>query len=212
MQELEAARERNDLDVSDLREMSVTELRQVGRDLELEPAPDERKDDLVDRDPPAPDRARRPRLRHRHPRHRRRGLRVHAPPRPAAEPGRRLRQLQPGPPVRPPDRRPRLAAPSAPRARPRSTGACSASTRSTASTSRRPAAGRVFGDLTPVHPDELINLESDPKNLSQRLINLVNPHRQGPARPDRQPAEGRQDDAPQAHRQRHHAPTTRTSS
>src|SRR6185295_18320888 len=27
---------------------------------------------------------------------------------------------------------------------------------------RRP----VFGDLTPVHPDELINLESDPKNLS----------------------------------------------
>ena len=36
---------------------------------------------------------------------------------------------------------------------------------------RRP----VFNDLTPVHPDELINLETDPKNLSQRLINLVNP-------------------------------------
>jgi transcription termination factor Rho len=33
----------------------------------------------------------------------------------------------------------------------------------------------VFNDLTPVHPDELINLESDPKNLSQRLVNLVNP-------------------------------------
>jgi transcription termination factor Rho len=32
-----------------------------------------------------------------------------------------------------------------------------------------------FEDLTPVHPDELINLETDPKNLSQRLINLVNP-------------------------------------
>ena len=32
-----------------------------------------------------------------------------------------------------------------------------------------------FGDLTPVHPDQLINLESDPKNLSQRLVNLVNP-------------------------------------
>src|SRR4029077_4520217 len=32
-----------------------------------------------------------------------------------------------------------------------------------------------FGDLTPVHPDKLINLETDPKNLSQRLINLVNP-------------------------------------
>jgi transcription termination factor Rho len=36
---------------------------------------------------------------------------------------------------------------------------------------RRP----VFADLTPVHPDVLINLESDPKNLSQRLVNLVNP-------------------------------------
>ena len=36
---------------------------------------------------------------------------------------------------------------------------------------RRP----VFNDLTPVHPDELLNLESDPKNLSQRLVNLVNP-------------------------------------
>ncbi|HEX8939608.1 MAG TPA: transcription termination factor Rho [Candidatus Limnocylindrales bacterium] len=36
---------------------------------------------------------------------------------------------------------------------------------------RRP----VFNDLTPVHPDDLINLETDPKNLSQRLINLVNP-------------------------------------
>jgi transcription termination factor Rho len=36
---------------------------------------------------------------------------------------------------------------------------------------RRP----VFGDLTPVHPDVLINLETDAKNLSQRLINLVNP-------------------------------------
>ena len=32
-----------------------------------------------------------------------------------------------------------------------------------------------FGDLTPIHPDELINLETDPKNLSQRLVNLVNP-------------------------------------
>ena len=48
-QELEAARERNDLDVADLREMSVTELRQVGRELELETGTQERKDDLVER-------------------------------------------------------------------------------------------------------------------------------------------------------------------
>src|SRR4051812_33104258 len=33
-QELEAARNRNDLDVADLREMSVTELRAVSRDLQ----------------------------------------------------------------------------------------------------------------------------------------------------------------------------------
>ena len=32
-----------------------------------------------------------------------------------------------------------------------------------------------FGDLTPIHPIDLLNLESDPKNLSQRLVNLVNP-------------------------------------
>ena len=36
---------------------------------------------------------------------------------------------------------------------------------------RRP----YFDALTPIDPIELINLEADPKNLSQRLINLVNP-------------------------------------
>src|ERR687890_751853 len=48
-QELEASRERNDLDVSDLRDMSVNELRAVSRDLQLETGTQERKDDLVDR-------------------------------------------------------------------------------------------------------------------------------------------------------------------
>src|SRR3954471_13131743 len=46
-QELEAARERNDLAIIDLREMSVTELRQAGRDLQLDSAVD-RREDLVD--------------------------------------------------------------------------------------------------------------------------------------------------------------------
>ena len=32
-----------------------------------------------------------------------------------------------------------------------------------------------FDALTPIHPFELIDLESDAKNLSQRLVNLVNP-------------------------------------
>ena len=49
MQELEAAKERNDLDVNDLREMSLTELRQVGTDLELDTRTEERKEDLVDK-------------------------------------------------------------------------------------------------------------------------------------------------------------------
>ena len=175
MQELEAARERNDLDISDLREMSVTELRAVGRDLDIERRPPTPQGRPRRPHPPAPDRARRPRLRDRHPRHRRRGLRLHAPPRPAAEPRRRLRQLQPGAPLRPPHRRPDLGRrPRAARGA-RSTGACSGSTRvngvDVETARRRP----VFNDLTPVHPDELINLETDPKNLSQRLINLVNP-------------------------------------
>jgi hypothetical protein len=47
-QELEAARERNDLEVADLREMSVAELRQVSRDLEVDADTGERKDVLVD--------------------------------------------------------------------------------------------------------------------------------------------------------------------
>ena len=32
-----------------------------------------------------------------------------------------------------------------------------------------------FDELTPIHPYQLINLEADPKSLSQRLVNLVNP-------------------------------------
>jgi transcription termination factor Rho len=40
-----------------------------------------------------------------------------------------------------------------------------------ATAARRPH----FDALTPIHPIELINLETDPKNLSQRLVNLVNP-------------------------------------
>ncbi|MGZ6272165.1 MAG: Rho termination factor N-terminal domain-containing protein, partial [Candidatus Limnocylindrales bacterium] len=40
-----------------------------------------------------------------------------------------------------------------------------------ATAARRPH----FDALTPIHPIELINLETEPKNLSQRLVNLVNP-------------------------------------
>src|SRR6188474_2723966 len=45
--ELEAARERNDLDIRDLREMSVKELRAVGAQLDIEDPATSRVDDLV---------------------------------------------------------------------------------------------------------------------------------------------------------------------
>jgi transcription termination factor Rho len=174
MQELEAARERNDLDVSDLREMSMTELRQVGRELELETASDERKEDLVESI--LREQTERAGLAYatgildivdegygfmrRHgllPSHedvyvsssqvRRFGLRV----------GDRV-----------------SGAVRAPREQEKYWGLLrvdSVNGVDIETARRRP----VFNDLTPVHPDELINLESDPKNLSQRLVNLVNP-------------------------------------
>ena len=49
MQELEAARERNDLDITDLRAMSEKELRAVGKDLEVDADAGERREDIVDR-------------------------------------------------------------------------------------------------------------------------------------------------------------------
>ena len=172
--ELEAARERNDLDVADLREMSVAELRQVGRDLELETPSEERKEDLVDAILQA--QTERAGLDYatgildivdegygfmrRHgllPSHedvyvsssqvRRFGLRV----------GDRV-----------------SGAVRAPREQEKYWGLLrvdSVNGVDIETARRRP----VFNDLTPVHPDELINLESDTKNLSQRLVNLVNP-------------------------------------
>src|SRR5260221_14604569 len=47
MQELEAARERNDLDAIDLREMSAAELAQAACEGELDTRTDDCKDDLV---------------------------------------------------------------------------------------------------------------------------------------------------------------------
>jgi transcription termination factor Rho len=172
--ELEAARERNDHDVADLREMSVAELRQVGRELELETPTDERREDLVDAILQA--QTERAGLDYatgildivdegygfmrRHgllPSHedvyvsssqvRRFGLRV----------GDRV-----------------AGAVRAPREQEKYWGLLrvdSVNGVDIETARRRP----VFNDLTPVHPDELINLESDPKNLSQRLVNLVNP-------------------------------------
>src|SRR3954464_15426131 len=46
--ELQASRDRNDLDIRDLREMTVKELREVGVTLDIEDPATNRTDDLVD--------------------------------------------------------------------------------------------------------------------------------------------------------------------
>jgi transcription termination factor Rho len=174
MQEIEAARERNDLDVGDLREMSVAELRQVGRDLQLDTRAEERKDDLVDQI-----------LQRQTERAgldyatgildvvdegygfmRRHGLLpsnedVYVSSSQVRRFGLRIGDRVSG-------------AVRAPREQEKYWGLLrvDAVNGVDIETARqRP----VFADLTPVHPDVLINLESDPKNLSQRMINLVNP-------------------------------------
>ena len=174
LEELEAARERNDLDISDLRAMSVTELRSVGKDLELEAAAGERKEELVDRI-----------LRRQSERAgqvyatgildivdegfgfmRRHGLLPSPDDVYVSSSQVRRYGLRIGDRVAGAVRAPREAEKYWGLLRVDSVNGVDIET-----AKRRPH----FGDLTPVHPDELINLESDPKNLSQRLVNLVNP-------------------------------------
>jgi transcription termination factor Rho len=174
LQELEAARERNDLEVADLREMSVAELRQVGRDLQLDTRTEDRKDDLVDR------------ILQRQTE--RAGLAYATGILDIVDEGygfMRRHGLLPSPDdvyvsssqvrrfgLRIGDRV--AGAVRAPRDQEKYWGLLrvdSVNGVDIETARRRP----VFNDLTPVHPDELINLESDPKNLSQRLVNLVNP-------------------------------------
>jgi len=174
MQELEAARERNDLDVSDLREMSITELRQVGRDLELETEADERKEDLVDAI--LKEQTERAGLAYAtgildivdegYGFMRRHGLLPSLEDVYVSSSQVRRFGLRVGDRV--------SGAVRAPREQEKYWGLLrvdSVNGVDIETARRRP----VFNDLTPVHPDELINLESDPKNLSQRLVNLVNP-------------------------------------
>jgi transcription termination factor Rho len=174
MQELEAARERNDLDVTDLLEMSVTELRAVGRDLELDTRADDNKSDLIDGI-----------LQRQTERAgldyatgildivdegygfmRRHGLLpslddVYVSSSQVRRFGLRIGDRVSG-------------AVRAPREQEKYWGLLRVDSVNGVDidTAR---ARPVFNDLTPVHPDVLLNLESDPKNLSQRLVNLVNP-------------------------------------
>ena len=173
-QELEAARERNDLEIADLREMSVPELRQLGRELEIDAASADRKDELVDRI-----------LRRQTERAgnayasgildivdegfgfmRRHGLLPSPDDVYVSSSQVRRFGLRVGDRVAGAVRAPREGEKYWGMLRVDSVNGVDIDT-----ARRRPH----FGDLTPVHPDQLINLETDPKNLSQRLINLVNP-------------------------------------
>src|SRR6266576_2457458 len=173
-QELEAARERNDLDITDLREMSVNELRAVSRDLELETGTQERKDDLVERILERQTE----RAGHAYATGildvvdegfgflRRHGLLPS--PEDVYVSSSQVRRFA----LRVGDRV--SGAVRAPREQEKYWGLLRVD--SVNGVDIETARARPhFGDLTPVHPDELINLESDPKNLSQRLINIVNP-------------------------------------
>jgi transcription termination factor Rho len=173
-QEIEAARDRNDLEITDLREMSVTELKQVARDLELETGTQERRDDIADR------------ILQRQTE--RAGLEFASGILDIVDEGfgfMRRHGLLPSPEdvyisssqvrrfgLRIGDRV--AGAVRAPREAEKYWGLLrvdSVNGVDIDSARARP----VFGDLTPVHPDVLINLETDSKNLSQRLVNLVNP-------------------------------------
>jgi transcription termination factor Rho len=173
-QEIEAARQRNDLDVGDLREMSVTELRQLGRDLEIEAAAGERKDALVDRIL----QRQTERAGHAYASGildivdegfgfmRRHGLLPSPDDVYVSSSQVRRFGLRIGDRVSGAVRSPREGEKYWGMLRVDAVNGVDIET-----ARRRPH----FGDLTPVHPDVLINLETDPKNLSQRLINLVNP-------------------------------------
>jgi transcription termination factor Rho len=174
LSEAEAARERNDLGADELRAMTVTELRQVSRDLEVDGTAIDRKDDLVDRILQLQTE--------------RAGLDYATGILDIVDEGfgfMRRHGLLPSPEdvyvsssqvrrygLRVGDRL--SGAVRAPREGEKYWGLIRVDAVNGVdgeAARRRP----VFNDLTPVHPDVLINLEGDPKNLSQRLVNLVNP-------------------------------------
>jgi transcription termination factor Rho len=173
-QEIEAARERNDLDISELREMSVPELREVARELQLETGTQERRDDLSDR------------ILQRQTE--RAGLDYASGILDIVDEGfgfMRRHGLLPSPDdvyvsssqvrrfgLRIGDRV--SGAVRAPREAEKYWGLLRVDSVNGVDIDTAQHRDN-FADLTPVHPDELINLETDPKNLSQRLINLVNP-------------------------------------
>ena len=65
-----------------------------------------------------------------------------------------------------------------------------------------------FAKLTPLYPTERLRLETGAGQPDRPGHRHRGADRQGPARPDRVPGQGRQDDDPAVDRQLDHAPTT----
>ena len=212
LQELEAARERNDLDVNDLREMSVTELRARSRAISSSTPRPANARTTCRPDPPAPDRARGP-----------------STTRPASSTSSTRASASCAATACCPARMTSTSA----RAR-SAASACASAIASRAPFARRARPEKYWGLLRvdsvngvdtetararprlrrpdpgpPGRPDQPRDRPEEPQPAADQPRQ---PDRQGPARPDRQPAEGRQDDAAQADRQRRSPPTTRRSS
>src|SRR3954454_433450 len=176
--ELQASRDRNDLDIRDLREMTVKELREVGVTLDIEDPATNRTDDLVDQILQAQTE--------------RAGLDYAFGILDIVDEGygfMRRHGLLPSPDdvyvsssqvrrygLRIGDRV--TGAVRAPREGEKYWGLIRVDGVNGVdyeTARRRP----IFQDLTPIHPIELINLESGPTNLSQRPADLLKPPRQG---------------------------------
>ncbi len=67
----------------------------------------------------------------------------------------------------------------------------------------------LFDNLTPLYPQERLKLETVRDNMSARVMDLLMPDRQRPARTDRRSAAHRQDHAAAEHRQLHHRQPSR---
>ena len=61
-----------------------------------------------------------------------------------------------------------------------------------------------FDNLTPLYPQERIRLETTKENLTGRVLDMLCPDRQGPARLDRRSSAHRQNDDAAVHRQFRH--------
>ena len=90
---------------------------------------------------------------------------------------------------------------SARRRRTSATSRCCASRRSTARTPRRITDTGNFDDLTPLHPNRRLVLETDPEGSEHADRGPGHADRQGPAHADRRPAAHRQDGAAAEDRQ-----------